>query len=440
MRAVSVALGAALLIALAAAAFLVWAARPAIAPIEPPSPADFSADLVGKGAQLAAIGDCAGCHTNSDGSPYAGGVALPTPFGSIYGTNITPDPDTGIGSWSRVAFARAMREGIDRRGRHLYPAFPYDHFNKLADGDIDAIYAFLMTREPVRATSPPNRLVFPLNARIVAAAWKLLFLRPARSEPRSDKSDPWNRGAYLVEGLGHCGACHTPRNILGAEESQKALAGGEQEGWIAPSLDQDSPAPIHWTEESLFAYLRVGSDRLHGVAAGPMASVVRHLRPALDADVRAMAVYIASTMGEPAPERRSKEEEIFASLPKGGSADAIATAEPARSAADAAPTGAQIFAATCSGCHTNRSSGPLGGRPLVLQTAVALASPRNLIEIILHGIEPVEGEPGEMMPGFADVLTDKQIAELAAYVRSRFGDGPAWSNIEDVVRGIRNGR
>ena len=420
---------------LGAAGFVIYTWRPAIDPIEPPAKASFDAALVAKGAELAAIGDCNRCHTKAGGRPFAGGRPLPTPFGTIYATNVTPDPETGIGRWSETAFRRAMREGVDRAGRHLYPAFPYDHFTKATDEDLRAIYAFLMTRDPVRAEAPTNKLPFPLNLRFVLAGWKLLFLRQGVFRPDPARDAQWNRGAYLVEGLGHCGACHTPRNRLGGEERAKALAGGEAEHWHAPALNAASPAPVPWTADSLFAYLRHGSDALHGVAAGPMGEVVENLARVPEEDVRAMAAYVASVMGPPTPERQSRANQ-FVEVERAGRNGPGGTGDAMRGHASSG-AGATIYAGACAGCHDGGELSPLAARPLALYTDVMVPDPRNLIHVILKGIAPPEGEAGPMMPGFADALTDAQVAALAAYVRARFSDGPAWGNIEDQVHRIR---
>jgi mono/diheme cytochrome c family protein len=204
---------------MAGAAGLLYAWHAAIPPTAPQPAATFDPGLVKEGAELALIGDCQTCHTASGGRFFAGGLAMPTPFGTIYSTNITPDRATGIGDWSEAAFKRAMREGVDREGRHLYPAFPYDHFTLTTDEDIRALYAFFMTREPVVSKAPPNELPFPINIRLVLAGWKLFFLKQDRFVPDASRDSAWNRGKYLVEGLGYCGACHTPRNLMGAEVS-----------------------------------------------------------------------------------------------------------------------------------------------------------------------------------------------------------------------------
>jgi mono/diheme cytochrome c family protein len=214
----------------AAALLAACATHVTIDPATPPSPLALDQVLIARGAQLAALGNCATCHTADGGRPYAGGYPVKTPFGTVYGTNITPEPDTGIGRWSLAAFERAMREGLDRQGRHLYPAFPYDHFAKLTHDDIRALYAFLLTREPVRAEAPANSVIVP---RPFVAVWKAMYLRRAVFEPDPARDATWNRGAYLAEGLAHCGACHTPRNRLGAEELSEHFSGGEVDGWHA---------------------------------------------------------------------------------------------------------------------------------------------------------------------------------------------------------------
>jgi len=250
-----------------------------------------------RGRQLAALGDCAVCHTDANGIVNAGGRAIETPFGTIYSTNITPDVETGLGGWSYPAFERAMREGIHRDGRQLYPAFPYTHFAITTDADLQALYAYLMSQAPVRADNRAAALAFPFNWRPLMAGWNALFHRPDAFAADATKSATWNRGAYLVEGLGHCSACHSPRNALGAEQANAYLAGGFAEGWEAPPLTSLSHAPVPWSEDELFTYLRSGESRFHGVAAGPMAPVVKELAALPDEDIRAMAVYLASFNG-----------------------------------------------------------------------------------------------------------------------------------------------
>jgi mono/diheme cytochrome c family protein len=376
----------------------------------------FDRTLVAKGAELAAIGNCATCHTSRDGPAFAGGLPLITPFGTIYSTNITPDPDTGIGRWTEADFLLAMREGVDRTGRHLYPAFPYDHFTRVSDEDVAAIYAFIMTREPVRAEVPANQLKFPAGLRPAIGLWKALYFRPGVYRSDGSKSAQWNRGAYLVEGLAHCGACHTPRNALGAEQRQQELAGGEAEDWHASSLSANSPAPVPWTADQLFDYLRRGREQQHGVAAGPMAPVTHSLARVADEDVRAIAVYVASQM-------------------------------PARSASDSnrvdaeralSGDGAQIFAGACAGCHdAPGATPPAPPVRLGLTTSLNAPDPRNAIHVVLNGLSPESGERGASMPGFAAGLTDKQVVALVDYLRARFTDQPAWRDVAERVAAIR---
>ena len=274
-----------------ATAMLPWRS---IAPIARPDASVFSAATIERGRQLAALGDCAICHTSINGVLNAGGRPIETPFGVIYSTNITPDVETGIGNWSYPAFERAMREGIHRDGRQLYPAFPYTHFAKSSDADLQALYAFLMAETPVKSENRAHALAFPFNWRPLLAGWNALFHNAEPFTPDPKQLAVWNRGAYLVEGLGHCGGCHSPRNALGAEKTNAYLAGGFAEGWEAPALTSLSHAPIPWNEDELFAYLRTGTSRFHGVAAGPMTPVVQELKALPDEDIRAMAVYLAS--------------------------------------------------------------------------------------------------------------------------------------------------
>lgn len=390
--------------------------------------ASFDAAQVAKGARLAAIGNCATCHTREGGKPFAGGLALATPFGTIYSTNITPDAETGIGRWTRDDFLRAMREGIDRSGRHLYPAFPYDHFTRVTDADIAALYAFIMTRDPERAEVPANQLKFPARFRPLMTAWNALYFKPGVYQPDPSRGAEWNRGAYLVEGLGHCGACHTPRNALGAEEKGSELGGGDSEGWYAYSLREDSPAPVPWTPDQLFAYLRTGHEAQHGIAAGPMAAVDHNLADAAQEDVRAIAVYVASRIrpqavngGSPASARPPPADA------QGGATGAVGSAE-----------GGSVFAGACASCHGEDPTA--AGRhlvPLGLATSIHAPDPRNAIHVTLEGLRPQPGEPGAMMPGFASVLTDRQAAALLTYLRARFTDKPAWSGVPEQVREIR---
>jgi mono/diheme cytochrome c family protein len=413
------------ILGLALAGFLLWAWRAAIEPVDPPEAGSFDADTIRQGAELAAIGGCANCHTNAGGEAFAGGVALATSFGTIYSTNITPEPATGIGRWSLAAFQRAMRDGVDREGRHLYPAFPYDHFTLVSDADNAALYAFLMTRQAVQSRPPENQLSFPLNIRLLLAGWKLLFFRAGPYVPDAAHGAQWNRGAYLANGLGHCGACHTPRNGLGAEIPSQDLGGGDAEGWRAYAINSESAAREPWNAQSLQSFFRSGWHDQHGDAHGPMAPVTRNLASVPDADIRALADYIGWKMAKPrqsGPGRR----------PTGGSSTEI------RTSAETNAAGASIYSAACAGCHDGTRPLPFGGVKLDLSTAVTGESATNLINVVLEGLRPPTGTPGAIMPPFASSLTDGQLESLIAYIRSGFGGQPPWTGVESSVRAARS--
>lgn len=430
------------LLVLGSAAFAALAWRPEIDPIAGET-AQFDADLLERGAQLAAVGNCIACHTVPGEKVFAGGLPLPTPFGTVYSTNITPDPETGIGQWSEEAFRRAMREGVDREGRHLYPAFPYDHFTLVTDEDNRALYAYLMTRVPVRAEPPENDLIFPLGFRPLLAGWKFLFLDEGPFEPVAEQSAEWNRGAYLSEGLGHCGACHTPRNALGAVDTSRHFGGGEAEGWVAYAINANSPAPIPWNEESLTFYLRNGWHELHGSSRGPMAEVTGNLGTLPDDDVRAIAVYVASVMGEPSEQRRTEAdrllEEVRGGVGKSGTVVQAADSVAQPQGSDSQGEGAALYAAACATCHESGRPLPYGGLDFRLSTAVNAASPQNIVNVTLFGLPPADGEASSVMPGFAGALDDRQIAEILAYMRARFSGRDAWDGVEEMVRATRSG-
>ena len=397
--------------ALAGAAALALAAGAA-----PTAPAAPSAEIA-RGATLAKLGNCGVCHTLDGGAPYAGGRPIPTPFGSVYASNITPDPATGIGRYTRAQFERAMSRGVRRDGAQLYPAFPYDHFSFAADADFDALYAFLMTRRPVVQRTPPNKLIPPLGFRPIMLIWKALYFHPRPFTPTPGKSDEWNRGAYLVASFGHCGSCHTPRGALGAEKKGRALDGGYAEGWYAPPLDAATPAAAPWTQDRLVAYLRTGLDADHAASAGPMREVTHDLARAPEADVRAMALYLADLMKTP-PRSRPVDHEAQAAAQH--------------------PLGAQLYAGACASCHEPGSGMMREGRPpLPLGTPLHEDDPRDTIQIILQGLNPPVGPSGPYMPEFAGAFTDRQVTEIAAYLRARFSERPPWSRLPAAVAAAR---
>lgn len=401
------------------AAVLLAGCSPALAPVEPLLPAAFDAQSIARGAALAAVGNCRSCHTARDGAAFAGGRPMHSPFGTIYSTNITPDPETGIGNWSLRAFQRAMREGIRNDGAHLYPAFPYDRFTRVTDEDNRALYAYLLSQPPVRHTPPRNELSFPFNVRAGLGLWKRLYFRPGAQPPDPAKDPTLARGEYLVEGLGHCGSCHSPRNALFAEERDRAYDGGDAEGWHAYAINARNAAPVPWDAEALAFYLRRGYHPRHGVSRGTMGIVTDELREASEADVKAMAAYVASLMGRRAVARRALRD----------------AAEPSPLAPR--DESAAIYRSACHGCHDGRAPLPFGGLPLGLSIGLHGASPRNLVNVLVHGLPPAEGETTPMMPGYAGALSEAQIERLVHWLRASFTGEPPWTGVERLVKEAR---
>lgn len=400
--------------------------RAPIAPVAPVEPGFYSAATIERGRLVAAAGDCAVCHTAPGGTRNAGGFALETPFGTVYSTNITPDVETGIGNWSYAAFDRAMREGIHRDGRRLYPAFPYTAFAKVSEADMQALYAYLMAAEPVVSRPPETRLAFPFNVRPALAGWNALFHRNEPYQPDASRSAQWNRGAYLAEGLGHCSACHSPRNTLGGEKGGKAyLTGGEAEGWEAPALTALSKSPVPWTEDDLFQYLRTGYAARHGAAAGPMAPVVESLRELPETDVRAIAHYVASF--NTATETTTKTVAAVEAR-----SDAAALRLPGNTD--------RLYQSACAVCHQGNAGVPqFGVKPsLALNSNLHSARPDNVIQAVLHGVSAPPHAGIGYMPGFAESLDDAQVTALVHYLRERFApDEPRWNGVADTVAKIR---
>ncbi|WP_188851528.1 molybdopterin cofactor-binding domain-containing protein [Aureimonas glaciei] len=432
-------LGAALAASIGTAALAIpWRAE--IAPIAPRGASLYSAETLERGRVLAEVGDCAVCHTAEDGAVNAGGRGLETPFGTVMSTNITPDTETGIGAWPYPAFARAMREGISRDGRHLYPAFPYTAFAGMTDIDLEALYAYLMAQAPVRAAVPETRLAFPFSIRPAMAVWNALFHDPAPFKPSPDRSAAWNRGAYLVEGPGHCSACHSPRNAFGAEvQGAMRFAGSTVDGWNAPGLGAHASGPMPWSEDALFAYLRTGRSENHGIAAGPMAPVIDGLAALPDEDIRAMATYLASPPGS-LPEAATPAARQSAFEDAGATAARLVAASEA-GARPATSAGARLFDGACAACHRPEAKGVLlnAGTALALSTKVHADRPDNFLHTVLGGIAAPRDGSHAGMPGLAGNLSDGQIADLAAYVRGRFALGrPAWPDLVANTRRLRD--
>jgi mono/diheme cytochrome c family protein len=425
-RRIGVAIPVIALVGTAGVLLLSW--RQAIAPVEPPAQESFSAESVARGEALAAAGHCASCHTGAGRQPFAGGYGVNTPFGIIYGTNITPDPTAGIGRWSVEAFTRAMREGVARDGSHLFPAFPYYAYTKLSDDDVKALYAYLMTRPPGSTTVPANTLPFPFKVRALQEGWKILFFRSERYRSNPSRSNEWNRGAYLAEALSDCTGCHSPRNLLGAEQTGRSYAGAVVDGWMAPALDEANPSPVPWTQGDLFTFLRTGVSPLHGAAGGTMTPVIRDalaLAVVPDSDVRAIAVYFAD-MNKAVARASSVDAMVH---------EAIATSDLA--VGQPYDTDADLYASACIACHYNSEQGPLPARPeLALNSALTLPEPTNFIQVVLNGVGSTNGAPGLVMPAYAS-LTDDEIARLAAYLRRTRTKRPPWSDLEKKVAAVR---
>ncbi|SDK25518.1 cytochrome c [Microbulbifer yueqingensis] len=403
-------------------ALAVW--EPAIPAADEASRQDFSPGQVERGKVLAGIGNCGTCHTVSPDKPFAGGVEFPSPFGSLYSTNISPHPQDGIGRWPREAFVRAMREGVSREGSHLYPAFPFTHFKNITDEDLDALYAYFMTREPVAYTPPQNDLSFPFNLRFLQWGWKLLFFDPDPWQPDPERGEQWNRGAYLAKGLGHCSACHTPRNFMQAEKKDRAYAGALVDNWYATALDESQPVPVHWDRESLYEYLREGTSRFQGVAVGSMGEVVhRGLRLAPDSDIRALATYTESLSGG---RNNGNSRQIAAET---------ITAAQQRARSEYSP-GEELYVAACAACHYNDPQDPLAVRAeLSLNSAVTADDPTNLLRVVMEGVGTGAGTPTLVMPGFS-TLSDENLVALADFLRER-SNLPPWKNLRKRIGELR---
>lgn len=379
-------------------------ALPALASAGAMAAGGQSFDRIARGRYLAVVGDCAGCHTAPDGTPYAGGKPLETPFGTMLGSNLTPDRETGIGAWSDEEFVRALRKGIGRNGKHLYPAMPYPHYTRMSRDDVLAVRAFLNTLPPVRHKVVANQLAFPFNVRAAMRAWNALYFTSGRYQPVAGKSAQWNRGGYLVEGPAHCGMCHTPRTSLGGEDSGHRLQGGVLEGWLAPDLTADPRIGLGaWSEAEIVTYLKTGHNAV-AAASGPMAEVVQNSTSRMsDADLRAMAVYLKD---QPAPQRAKPQP--------------VAAGDPAMQA------GAQVYADACSACHRAGGEGVAGLFPtLAGSPAVQQDQPRNLIHVLLSGAPSAataRAPTAPAMPAFAWKLSDRQAAAVLTYIRNSWGN------------------
>jgi mono/diheme cytochrome c family protein len=366
------------------------------------------------GEYLALAGDCISCHTAPGGKPYAGGLKMQTPFGYLLSPNITPDMETGIGSWSKDDFARALHDGINKKGQDLYPAMPFTSYTKVSRADVDAIYDYLRTLKPVSNAVKVNQLDFPFNIRASMLIWRELFFKRGFFKPDPKQSDVWNRGAYLVEGLEHCSECHSPRNIMGAIKPSKEFTGAVVDGWYALNL---TSAPItglgNWSTQDIANYLKTGKNPGKTTAFGPMEEVVhnstRHLK---EADLIAMATYLKSLPANSslmADQRKLDMNKV---------------------------EGTRLYIDNCSGCHQSSGRGivnvipPLDGNPAILAPDGA-----DIIKVVIRGINARNGYIP--MPAFASRLTDDEIATIANYVRTSWGNSASANVTAAQVKKVR---
>jgi len=404
-------------------AFFAATWQPALPPIDPPPAASFAPALVANGEKLATIAGCIDCHTRPGGARGTGGVPVLRLFGSIPSGNLTPDPETGIGHWSLAAFTRALREGIDRDGKRLFIAFPFDHFTKIADPDIAALYAYFMTLPPAKAPAAPNTLFFPFDVRALQAVWAAIYVVPGPYQPDRTQTAEWNRGAYLTEALLRCSACHTSHNLLGAEQIGHPYGGARSDdGWWTPPLDIP-PSPVRWTAAELADYLRTGVGTTHGAALADMQRVTRSLRVLPDRDIAAIATYIASLALPPGPGREN--------------AAAKAQSPPAPRN-DSERNALKLYLDNCGGCHETPGATPDAAHTTIgLATSLWMDEPNNFVRIMLDGIRREEGVPGPVMPGFRHKLTDNQLGIIAEYLRTTRTVLSPWSEIQTMVGRIR---
>lgn len=417
------------LVVSAATAFLIVAAAIGLARIAdaPTDPAETPAhdiratpEMIARGAYLVRAGDCSGCHSVPGGQPFAGGLAMAMPFGTIHTSNITPDPVHGIGRWSDADFLAAMYRGISRDGHHLYPAFPYTNFTRMPVADILAIKAFLFAQKPVPEAPPENRIAFPFNQRWGIAYWNLLFNPKQRFTPDPAKSAEVNRGTYLVEGPGHCGGCHSPRTLLYAESSKRALGGGVAEEMRAFNISSDRQWGIGaWSDEALVSYMRDGYARGHGAAGASMGLVVQESLSHLDdADLRAIVAYLRQT-------KPVEGTVAIAARPVGATQGALLSA-------GLDPRGRRLYAGACAGCHG--WGGALAAAPLAGRRTVNDPEGLNVTAAILRGIDVRTPHGRVHMPAFGSTYSDAEVAALTRYVVAAFGSKAAAVDSADIAR------
>ncbi|TDK35573.1 c-type cytochrome [Rhizobium deserti] len=386
-------------------------------------------ELIERGRYLATAGDCIACHSVAGGGAYAGGLAFKLPFGTIYSSNITPDKETGIGDWSDAEFVRAMRHGVGKNGEDLYPAFPYTSYALMSTDDMLAVKAYLFSLPAVRAQTAENSLSFPYNQRYLMRAWKLLFLPKETYQAEAKQSEEWNRGAYLVEALGHCGECHTPRNLMYGLDSGKKFAGAVTQGWKAYNITSDKDGGIgNWSVEELTSYLHTGHAEGRGAATGSMAEAIDlSLRHLTEQDIRSMAVYLKTIPPQPT----DAAAKVDPNPPLMAASQAYAPA--AQETADRS-LGLTIFESACASCHAWNGEGQQSPYA-ALRGSQTVNDPdgTNLVQVILQGSHMTTPQGSAFMPAFADAYSDVEIAALSNYVLGHFGNKKASVTPEDVA-------
>jgi mono/diheme cytochrome c family protein len=383
-----------------------------------PNKQDFS--QIERGRYLTTVGDCGACHTlPNSGKLLAGGRPIETPFGNLLAPNITPDQETGIGAWSDDEFVNALTKGTGRAGTRLYPAMPYTYMTKMSRDDALAIRAYLNTIPAVHNPVRTNQLPFPFNIRLGLAAWDQLFFTPGQFHPDPNKSAEWNHGAYLVEGLMHCGMCHTPKNFAGGDHTGQRLQGYALQGWFAPNITGDRRRGIGgWSIEDITSYLKTGHNRTQA-ASGPMAEMVMDSSSKLtDADLHAIAVYL-------------KDQ------PAGGGGEAASAPDPALM-----KSGGQIFADECAACHRQNAGGVPGMFPTIAGSpAVQSVDPASLLRVVLRGARSAatdKAPTGPAMPAFGWLLSDQEVAAVLTYIRNSWGNNAPAVSAGDVAKARRD--
>jgi mono/diheme cytochrome c family protein len=406
-----------------------------------------TAALIKRGAYLATAADCVACHTAPNRKPFAGGLPISTPVGTIFSTNITPSMDNGIGRYTAEDFSRALRLGIRRDGANLYPAMPYTSYARLTDADTQALYTYFMHGvKPVDEPAPTTSLPFPMNIRASMKGWNLLFLDTNPYAPDSHHSVEWNRGAYLAQGAAHCSACHTARGLLMQEDVSRELAGAQVGPWYAPNITSDTASGIgNWTQEELVEYLRSGRVPEKAQAAGSMGEAVEHSFQYLDAvDIDAIATYVKSV---PAVRDPADAGTRFTVGKMSSDLSTLRGADGIRSVNDASPSGAELFQGSCASCHSAHGEGSKDGYfpSLFHNSATGARDPNNLIAAILYGVDRKTLDGQAFMPGFGGKPTDamqlsnRDVMLLGNYVLKQYGRAHATITEEDVAEVRRGG-